>query len=304
MNKEKQWLEERRKGIGGSDSPAILGVSPYRTALDVWMEKRGLVEGQTETAPMRRGKMLEPLIGQMFTEQTGIQFTKPELMVHPEHSFLLASMDGIAADGKTLIEIKCPGLSQFVKARREGIPEAWQIQGNHYAAFGLKRMIFVVFNAELWELFYVEQEADSELQSIIIEEDRKFWQKVESGEIIEVESRPTLDLPPTKPGEVVQISTPEWLNAAHELREAQEILKEAKELEDGAKAEIIRLMGDSTAAEGAGLRAYHRVQNGRTTINTKLLKAEHPEIQWERYEKKGEPFRSFRPYFTDDKQGV
>jgi len=35
------WLNERRKGIGGSDAAAICGVSPYRTPLQVWKDKRG-----------------------------------------------------------------------------------------------------------------------------------------------------------------------------------------------------------------------------------------------------------------------
>ena len=35
------WLEERRKGIGGSDVAAIMGLSPWKTAYQVYQDKRG-----------------------------------------------------------------------------------------------------------------------------------------------------------------------------------------------------------------------------------------------------------------------
>ena len=38
-----QWLEYRRKGIGGSDAAAILGVSPFATARDLYYDKLKVV---------------------------------------------------------------------------------------------------------------------------------------------------------------------------------------------------------------------------------------------------------------------
>jgi predicted phage-related endonuclease len=51
MNTPEQWLADRRKCIGGSDIDAILGLSPYRTPVDVWAEKTGRSPGQGETQP-------------------------------------------------------------------------------------------------------------------------------------------------------------------------------------------------------------------------------------------------------------
>ena len=34
-----QWLEYRRKGIGGSDAAAVLGISPFRTGRDLYYDK-------------------------------------------------------------------------------------------------------------------------------------------------------------------------------------------------------------------------------------------------------------------------
>lgn len=59
-----QWLEARRKGIGGSDVPCILGLSRWKTPLQVWSQKVGLApHGDDSTYPQRRGLHMEPFIG-------------------------------------------------------------------------------------------------------------------------------------------------------------------------------------------------------------------------------------------------
>ena len=40
---EKEWLEYRRRGIGGSDAAAILGISPFATARDLYYDKLKIV---------------------------------------------------------------------------------------------------------------------------------------------------------------------------------------------------------------------------------------------------------------------
>lgn len=39
-----EWLEDRRKGIGGSDVATILGLNQYKSAYQLWLEKTGQVE--------------------------------------------------------------------------------------------------------------------------------------------------------------------------------------------------------------------------------------------------------------------
>ncbi len=37
-----EWLAYRRQGLGGSDAAAVLGISPFRTAVDLYYDKRNL----------------------------------------------------------------------------------------------------------------------------------------------------------------------------------------------------------------------------------------------------------------------
>lgn len=40
-DEDEAWRDFRATGLGGSDIAAIMGISPFRTALDVWLEKTG-----------------------------------------------------------------------------------------------------------------------------------------------------------------------------------------------------------------------------------------------------------------------
>ena len=42
FNSRKEWLEARKSCVGGSDAAAIIGLSPYKSNVDLWEEKVGL----------------------------------------------------------------------------------------------------------------------------------------------------------------------------------------------------------------------------------------------------------------------
>jgi predicted phage-related endonuclease len=67
---EDQFLANRRKGIGGSDVAAIVGLSPWKNAFDVYVEKRDLVEKDKSTVSMRVGRAVERAIAQEYSDLT------------------------------------------------------------------------------------------------------------------------------------------------------------------------------------------------------------------------------------------
>lgn len=70
------WLARRKQGIGGSDVAAILGLSPWRTALDVYLDKVGEGEPEPETESMRIGTALEQFVADRFEQETGRKTSK------------------------------------------------------------------------------------------------------------------------------------------------------------------------------------------------------------------------------------
>jgi predicted phage-related endonuclease len=94
---------DRTKRIGGSDVGPILGLSPWRTPLQVWLEKTGQSDPTPPDAQreklFRRGRLMEPVVIDMLSEEYGVKITKrsprsaPNYYTDSEHAFLVAEID-------------------------------------------------------------------------------------------------------------------------------------------------------------------------------------------------------------------
>lgn len=70
------WTAFRKKGIGGSDISAVLGLNKYRGAYDVWLDKTGQTESQPENAAMHFGTILEDVVAKEFQDRTGLKIQR------------------------------------------------------------------------------------------------------------------------------------------------------------------------------------------------------------------------------------
>ena len=137
MNKQ-QWLRERKNYLGGSDLGAICGLNPYRTALDVYLDKTSDdIEEDTNSA-MRWGTLLEDVVAKEYAEVTGQTIgIEPNTIYHPSIKFLAANIDRWVGNKKYVLECKTAG---FTKAKDWGdsgtdqIPESYLVQVAYYAA--------------------------------------------------------------------------------------------------------------------------------------------------------------------------
>jgi putative phage-type endonuclease len=141
MNKQ-EWLRERKDYIGGSDLGAIAGLNPYRTALDVYLDKTSDDISEETNAAMRWGNLLEDVVAKEYSQVTGYDIEiEPNTIYHPEHKFLGANIDRWVDrwvnNGTHILECKTAG---FTKAKEWGdsgtdqIPESYLIQVAYYAA--------------------------------------------------------------------------------------------------------------------------------------------------------------------------
>lgn len=97
MNAREEWLAERRQGIGGSDIAAMLGLSPYKTPLQLWMDKTGrAVESFDPEAEERMhwGTVLEDVVARHYatTRQVTIQRIN-KILQHPQCPIARANID-------------------------------------------------------------------------------------------------------------------------------------------------------------------------------------------------------------------
>ncbi len=304
------WRLARRQGLGGSDMAAVLGVHPYKTAEDVYLDKLGLLPEQPPSPAMRRGEVLEPIAADEYQARTGRKLQRGHaglptgILAHPEHPWLRANIDRVVmpAEDRTLAEIKVPGLPVFAKIKRQGVPPHIQVQGQHYLAVtGYQRVVFIVFNAERWELVDAEVERDEEIIGHIIEAGARFWRDhVERRVPPEpATDEPQVKLPSVSTNDIITMDSPEWAEAVSLLREAKEIIEGGKELEAAAKTSLQKIMEHMGAevAEGAGARIYWRPQKGARYLDVKSLQAAHPELDLEPHYKTRKASRPFRAFF-------
>lgn len=130
----KEFYEYRKKGLGGSDIGAILGVNKYKTALDVYKEKLGISEYFTDNKFTRVGKYLEPAIIKMYEDQKNCEVSQMKPYVDKNYPFLFGHVDGKVKDKNIIIEIKTAGYnSQWGDPGTNVIPKSYLCQVAHYA---------------------------------------------------------------------------------------------------------------------------------------------------------------------------
>ena len=105
-----EWLEERRKGIGGSDAAAVLGLNPWASPLSVYLSKLGLTEPKEENRAMRLGKRMEPVILDEYLRETGGRASlNGRVFRHPDFPEILGTPDALREDESVGVELKWIG---------------------------------------------------------------------------------------------------------------------------------------------------------------------------------------------------
>ena len=144
-----EWLAHRLKYRNASETPAVLGVSPWTTPYQLWLERTGRAHVQVNAA-MKRGSELEPAARAAYEKLTGFVM-EPLVLVEGDYS---ASLDGITLAGDLVLEIKCPmrgrssALWQAAEARE--LPENyfWQVQHQLMVAGAALAHVFVFDGTE------------------------------------------------------------------------------------------------------------------------------------------------------------
>ena len=279
-----EWLEWRKNGIGGSDVAAILGISKWKSALELWLEKTGQAgDLEAENEAMEWGHIMEPVIRSHFKEVTGKKVVEIHaIMQSPEYPFMLADIDGLTEDDEgnpAILEIKTA--SEYKRSEWEDdIPHYYQTQVQHYLSVtGLaKAYVAVLIGGNTFRLYEVD--ADKEVQQMLVAVEADFWSKVIT------RTQPGIDgsdaakelLDKTYQGGIKEtISLPEGAEEYIEaflLASVEEDNAKAKKQE--ASNKIKELMGNHDKATCGGHSvSWTPISSER--IDTKALKAAEPE---------------------------
>ncbi len=270
-----EWLDLRKNHIGASDAPVILGQSPWKTAFQLWEEKLGLREVPQMNAAMKRGHELEPIARQAYNDYTG-NCAEPEVVFHPEHKWMMASLDGLSLDRSVIVEIKCPGQADHDLAAEGKIPVKYYAQLQHQlATIGLNLLHY--FSYKDGEFHLVEVEADEGFIRGLYKKEMDFWKKMQDFEPPALQER-----------DFVQKEDQGWCALAQQWEAANKALAEMKLKEKQCRDALIQAAGNRNCL-GAGVKVQKVVRKG--TVDYKAV-PELEGVDLEKYRKS--PVESWR----------
>lgn len=196
LNTRDDWLKER-KGIGGSDSAAIIGENPWKNNVDLWLEKTGQKKQEeiSDNPAIVFGNQAEPLIRNLFEydhPEMKVFYEENNLFRNDKYPFAHASLDGWLEDEagrKGILEIKTSTISRGSQSEkwRGRVPNNYYCQILHYmmvleADFAILRAYirypYGTFNAQMNEYRVEREDVEGEIE-YLEEKEREFWRYVE-----------------------------------------------------------------------------------------------------------------------------
>lgn len=291
-----RWLQVRQLGIGSSDAAAAVGLNPYRSALELWMDKTGrgdalpAVDPHDESSPMYWGTLLEPIVVAHYTKRTGRKVRRLNAVLqHPQHPWMLANIDRevLGCTDVQLLECKTAGLNG-ARLWKDGVPEYVQLQVMHQLAVTGKKTADVAVLICGQELQIHRIERDEELIAQLIMLEKRFWTFVENETPPPADGSESADLAlrslyPHDSGTVLDWSAePEMSAVFSDLLAVRQSLEHQESQQAQLKQRIQQRMGDaSRVLFETGEISWKRSKDTRALDGARLLK-ERPEV-WQAY---------------------
>lgn len=300
MNAREDWLQQRRTGVGGSDVAAILGLSKYKTPLQVYQEKRGEIAPQADNDAMRWGRYLEPVVRQAYADETGREVrVLDELVRHPLYEHMIANLDGFVipeAGTRRVFEAKTARTADgWGEPGSDQIPQQYLLQVQHYLAvtgFAVADVAVLIGGSD-FRIYEVPE--DVELHEMLFDAEAEFWGRVQ---------RASPPEPVTVADAVARwgrasvadlvMADAEDLRAIDELRQLRTQREHLDLAEEQWKALLMRKLGErDTLVDKAGRALLTwKASAAPQRFDAAAFKVAHPGLH-QQFIKPGEPSRRF-----------
>lgn len=284
-----RWLAARRQGIGGSDLPAILGLSPYRTPLHVYHNKRGELpddDGGHESA--RWGQLVEDVIAREWARQNGVTVRRRGLLARADAPWQMVSLDRVVVGcagprrAACLLEIKMRGVYSAGSFRTD-VPDdvLAQVQwGLHVSGLDHGHVAALIGGNRMVEH---RVERDSDVIALLVREATDMWVRIHEGNPPTVEPGQLLAdlldrLFPNREGSVdlAGEKAAEARAAAAAYRAALAAEAEAERRKAAARARLALLLGGAEEARVDGRTAWTYRAETRAHVDVQALREDHP----------------------------
>lgn len=283
MPKE-EWLKHRQAGIGGSDASCIAGLNPWKSSIQLYIDKKEENPKELKSLRMELGNRLEGLVAELFTEETGLKVRNVNGILHNDnYPFALANIDRAIVGEKAFLECKTTN-SYALKEWQEGVPAHYEIQCLHYMAITGATHCYIAALIGNSDFIWHKIERDQETIDYLMKIEKDFWENnILKDEIplpdgSDAYSEYLKEKYKQSNGETIELHL--LKDGPQKIIRYDEIDSTIKELEAEKKLiqqEIQAEMKDFEVAK-IGDRKITWKTSSRNIIDSKRLKAEIPEI--------------------------
>ena len=282
-SERQQFLDERKTGIGGSDAAVILGLSKYKTPLELGQEKLGFIEAFQGNRFTEAGNRLEDVIAQWYADETNSKVARDNTTFRlKDYPFIMAHIDRRVLNERKVLECKSADkwtLSQWGEAGSNEVPDSYFVQVQHY-------LLFPNFdNADLAALIGGNDfriypiEPDRELQDMMLQAEIAFWDIVSRGDLPSPICSADADRLWKRDNGSSVTASDDVIEWDHELKKAIVQQKELEAKIDDCKMKIKVFMGENQVLLGPDGKKLHtwKLQN-LSSFKEKDLQEQEPAI--------------------------
>lgn len=286
----------RAKSLGGSDIGAVLGLSKYRSAVDVWMEKTGRSESHADSLPLRFGSFAESFVASEYALATGLSLIHHEsAFIHPDHSYMHGHVDRFICSSPTLFDekgdlladriLECKTANPFTAHEwgdvgTDQVPLPYLVQCAWYLAItGLERAdLAVLFGNADFRIYDIHR--DLELEGMILDRAKTFWEQHVLADVAP---------PAQRESDYKQLFSRSEAKAIEAPKETCELIKKLKSINEQIdsyeqdvshiKQSIMAQMKEAEVLTHQGqVLATWKAPKPSMRLDTKKLSLEHPEL--------------------------
>jgi putative phage-type endonuclease len=290
-----EWLKVRKLGLGGSDMAAVLGLSPWRSPIDIWLDKTSDTVEEKESEPMYWGNVLEEVVAQEFAKRSGYKVRNNNFTLQSEeYPYLLANIDREIVGIDAGLECKTANAFKANEWDGDNVPDAYYIQCQHYMAVTGKSSWWIACLVGGNTFYYKEIKRNEEVIRAIIDTGAAFWELVKNKTMPAPDDTKQCEnalkkLYQKSNGQSVELPA----NYGNMIIDYLEIKNQLSELET-KKRGIENVMKDFLKDNEKATYGEHFVSwkstKPRETFDAKAFKDDYPELH-KQYIKVGEPSR-------------
>ena len=172
----KEWLQLRKTGIGGSDAGAVCGVNPYSSAIKVFRDKTSEDTLEVNNEAIRIGHDLEQYVASRFSEVTGLKVRRSNYMYRSiKHPFMIADIDRLVVGEDAGLECKTVSAYNADKWADGKTPLHYVMQCYHYMVVTGRKTWYIAAVILGKEFVYRKLEWDDKIISELINSEKYFW---------------------------------------------------------------------------------------------------------------------------------